>query len=156
MVELIEKLIMAKKRITQEILEQYNPKYGKVYVRGHVIDFSPSNIAHYLSYPHFSDIEGASLEEEADFDEVTKCGATFSNSIHTKTYWSKQVYQAAMASPSPLALIVESSEVTTSLDLLNQELSTLLGIEVVLWSNGVEDLKGFMIEQLVPRGALKS
>ncbi|KAI5653589.1 hypothetical protein M9H77_30776 [Catharanthus roseus] len=32
--------------------------YGQVYVRGHIIDFSPANIAHYLSCPHFSYIEG--------------------------------------------------------------------------------------------------
>ncbi|KAI5682014.1 hypothetical protein M9H77_03242 [Catharanthus roseus] len=46
--------------------------YGQVHVRGHVIDFSPANIAHYLNCPHFSDIEETGLEEEADFDKVTK------------------------------------------------------------------------------------
>ncbi|KAI5671851.1 hypothetical protein M9H77_12215 [Catharanthus roseus] len=46
--------------------------YGQVYVRGHVINFSPANIAHYLSCPHFSDIKGTGLEEETNFDEVTK------------------------------------------------------------------------------------
>ncbi|KAI5652593.1 hypothetical protein M9H77_29780 [Catharanthus roseus] len=43
-----------------------------VYVRGHVIDFSPANIANYISYPHYSDIEGTGLEEEGDYDELAK------------------------------------------------------------------------------------
>ncbi|KAI5667655.1 hypothetical protein M9H77_17508 [Catharanthus roseus] len=113
MVKLVDKPILAEKRITQESLEQYNvmelllgmgcveltlfskkynknlvkefyanltkefgnpesPTYGQVYVRGHVIDLSPLNIAYYLSCPIFSDIEGTGLEEDADFDEVTK------------------------------------------------------------------------------------
>ncbi|KAI5683325.1 hypothetical protein M9H77_04553 [Catharanthus roseus] len=46
--------------------------YGEVYVRGHVIDFSPANIIHYLSCLDYSDIEGTGLKEETDFDEVTK------------------------------------------------------------------------------------
>ncbi|KAI5653248.1 hypothetical protein M9H77_30435 [Catharanthus roseus] len=46
--------------------------YVQVYVRGHVIDFSPANIAHYLSCPHCSDIKGTGLEEEVEFGEVVK------------------------------------------------------------------------------------
>ncbi|KAI5668000.1 hypothetical protein M9H77_17853 [Catharanthus roseus] len=38
-----------------------SPTYSQVYVRGHINDFSPANIAHYLSCPYFSDIEGTSL-----------------------------------------------------------------------------------------------
>ncbi|KAI5667439.1 hypothetical protein M9H77_17292 [Catharanthus roseus] len=34
--------------------------------------YSSANIAHYISYPYYSDIKGTGLEEEADFDEVTK------------------------------------------------------------------------------------
>ncbi|KAI5672125.1 hypothetical protein M9H77_12489 [Catharanthus roseus] len=34
--------------------------------------FSPANIRHYLSCPHFSNIQGIGLEKEANFDEVTK------------------------------------------------------------------------------------
>ncbi|KAI5681790.1 hypothetical protein M9H77_03018 [Catharanthus roseus] len=33
--------------------------------------------------------------------------------------------------------------------------NTLLGIEVVLWFNSVEDLKGFKIKQFVPRESLE-
>ncbi|KAI5681703.1 hypothetical protein M9H77_02931 [Catharanthus roseus] len=189
MVELIDKPILAKKKITQEIMEQYKEFYanlieefghseslacGQVYVRGHVIDFSPANIAYYLNCPYYSDIEGTCLEEEVDFDEVAKgtrppgdakvcsswCGSTVSYSIHTRTYWSRWVYKAvvqdqsgSLSPPSPSA---DSLAVTTSLDFLNQQLSNLLGIEVVLLFNGVEDLKGFKVKQLVPRGALKS
>ncbi|KAI5654638.1 hypothetical protein M9H77_31825 [Catharanthus roseus] len=36
--------------------------------------------------------------------------------------------------------------------LLQTLLVQFLGIEVVLWVNGIEDLKGFKIKQLVPRG----
>ncbi|KAI5677841.1 hypothetical protein M9H77_08791 [Catharanthus roseus] len=83
MVELIDKPILAKKRITEESLDQYKVmelllRIGYVelalfvYVRGYIIDFSPANIIDYLSCSHYSDIEGTSLEEEVDLDEVTK------------------------------------------------------------------------------------
>ncbi|KAI5677376.1 hypothetical protein M9H77_08326 [Catharanthus roseus] len=58
--------------LTEEFGNPESPAYGQVYVRGNVINFSPTNIAHYLSCPHFSEIEGTGLEEEADFHEATK------------------------------------------------------------------------------------
>ncbi|KAI5653274.1 hypothetical protein M9H77_30461 [Catharanthus roseus] len=58
--------------LSEECGNLESPTYGQVYVRRHVIEFSPANIAHYLSCPYFSDIEGTCLEEKADFDEVTK------------------------------------------------------------------------------------
>ncbi|KAI5677363.1 hypothetical protein M9H77_08313 [Catharanthus roseus] len=187
MVELIDKPILAEKKITQESLEQYkipelllgmscefyenltkdfgnseSPAYGQVYTRGYLINLSLANIAHYLSCPHYNDIQGTGLEEEVDFDEVTKgtrplgdakvyrfwCGATVSYSIHTRTQYTK----VASLSPPPST---DSSTVTTNLDLLNQQLSSLLGIEVVLLFKGVEDLKGFKVKQLVPRASLE-
>ncbi|KAI5653206.1 hypothetical protein M9H77_30393 [Catharanthus roseus] len=84
--------------------------YGQVYVRGHVIYFSPANSAHYLSCTHFSDIEGTSLEEEADFDEVTK-----EEDQHMHCYLQKhpqvralnplvmpKIVAPSMVSPSPI------------------------------------------------------
>ncbi|KAI5672780.1 hypothetical protein M9H77_13144 [Catharanthus roseus] len=53
-----------------------SPAYGQVYVRGHVIDFSPANIARYLSCPLFSDIKGTGLKEEVDFNELPTTNVT--------------------------------------------------------------------------------
>ncbi|KAI5677193.1 hypothetical protein M9H77_08143 [Catharanthus roseus] len=58
--------------LTEEFGNSESPAYGQVYVRGHVIDFSPVNIAHYLSCPHYSDIEKTGLKEEVDFDETNR------------------------------------------------------------------------------------
>ncbi|KAI5650114.1 hypothetical protein M9H77_36119 [Catharanthus roseus] len=58
--------------LSEEFGNLENPAYGKVYIRGHVINLSPFSIEHYLSCPHLSDIEGTGVEEEVDFDEVTK------------------------------------------------------------------------------------
>ncbi|KAI5649718.1 hypothetical protein M9H77_35723 [Catharanthus roseus] len=58
--------------LAEEFGNPESPAYGQAYVSEHVIDFSPTNIAHYLSCPRYNDIEGTSLEEEIDFDEVTK------------------------------------------------------------------------------------
>ncbi|KAI5682205.1 hypothetical protein M9H77_03433 [Catharanthus roseus] len=58
--------------LTEEFGNPESPAYGQIYVRGHVIDFSPENIARYLSCPYYNDIEGTSLKKEADFDKVTK------------------------------------------------------------------------------------
>lgn len=58
--------------LTKEFDNSESLAYGQVYVRGHVIDFSPANIANYISYPHYSDIEGTGLEEEGDYDELAK------------------------------------------------------------------------------------
>ncbi|KAI5663781.1 hypothetical protein M9H77_23104 [Catharanthus roseus] len=75
-----------------------------------------------------------------------------------------------MALSSPPTPSVESSKVTTNLDLLNQQLSTIMAsrfcvnvtglitrarIEVMLLFDGVEDLKGFKIKKLVPKGSLE-
>ncbi|KAI5649911.1 hypothetical protein M9H77_35916 [Catharanthus roseus] len=177
MLELIEKPIWLRRRSFKKAWNKSSLCPGVC--EAHVIDFSPTNIAYYLNCPHNSDIEGTSLEEKVDLNEVAKgtrppgdtrdytswCGATVSNSIHTRTRCSRQVYKAAVnqkevvqhqsASLSPLPPNADSSAVTTSLDLLNQQLSSLLGIEVVLLFNKVEDLKGFKVKQLVPRGSLE-
>ncbi|KAI5668676.1 hypothetical protein M9H77_18529 [Catharanthus roseus] len=62
-----------------------SPAYGQVYVRGHIVDFSPANIAHNLCCPHFSDIEGTRLEEEVDFDEVIQVLTGESGAVWPKT-----------------------------------------------------------------------
>ncbi|KAI5649745.1 hypothetical protein M9H77_35750 [Catharanthus roseus] len=67
-----ERSIMLKEKEALDFGNFESLAYGQVYVREYVIDFSPANIAHYLSCLHSSDTEGASLEEEDDFDEVKK------------------------------------------------------------------------------------
>ncbi|KAI5680856.1 hypothetical protein M9H77_02083 [Catharanthus roseus] len=57
--------------LTEEFGNSESPAYGQVCVRGHVIDFSLANIAHYLSCPH-NNIEGTGLEEKVNFDEIAK------------------------------------------------------------------------------------
>ncbi|KAI5653486.1 hypothetical protein M9H77_30673 [Catharanthus roseus] len=85
--------------LTEEFCNPKSLAYGQVYVRGHVIYFSPANIAHYLSCPHYIDIEGTSLEEEADFDEVTKvltsdAGAVWSETNRLNSNSMKMPYRA--------------------------------------------------------------
>lgn len=46
--------------------------FGKVYVRGHIIDFSPTHIVNFLNCPHCTNIEGTGLAEDVDFDEVAE------------------------------------------------------------------------------------
>ncbi|KAI5672683.1 hypothetical protein M9H77_13047 [Catharanthus roseus] len=58
--------------LTKDFCNSESPAYGQVYVRRHVIDFSPTNITHYLSCPHYNDIEGTGLEEKVNFDGVAK------------------------------------------------------------------------------------
>lgn len=41
-------------------------------MRGHLIDFSSTNIVHFLSNPHYNNIKGTCLEEEVDFYEVAR------------------------------------------------------------------------------------
>ncbi|KAI5681450.1 hypothetical protein M9H77_02678 [Catharanthus roseus] len=171
MVELTRKQIMAEKRVSQGVLKQYKEfyanlsedlgnteslAYGQVYVRGHIIDFSPTNIAHYLKEVDFDEVVRGTQPSGDAKDYSSWYGASFSHSINTKTHWPREQTSARIASPSLPAFSVESSEITTIMDLLNQQLTTLLGIEVVLWFNGIEDLKGLKIKQLVLRGALKS
>lgn len=71
--------------LTEESSNLQSPAYGQLYVRGHVIDFSSTNIAHYLGYPHYSNIEGTGLEEETDFDELTKVLTGDAGAILPKT-----------------------------------------------------------------------
>ncbi|KAI5664185.1 hypothetical protein M9H77_23508 [Catharanthus roseus] len=148
--------------------------YGHMYMRRHVIDFLPANIAHYLSCPYYSDIEGIGLEEEVNFDEVVKVltgdvGAIWPKTNRLNSNLIKMPYRALfrvfcgnwlpttnllmwsptpstqghpgpvhstrqqsikkkhsnthVALPSPPPPSADSSEVSTSLDLLNQQLS---------------------------------
>ncbi|KAI5681106.1 hypothetical protein M9H77_02333 [Catharanthus roseus] len=71
--------------LNEEFGNPESPAYGQVYVRVYVIDFSPANIAHYLSCPHYSDLEGTGLEEEVDFDKVTKVLTSDEGPIWPKT-----------------------------------------------------------------------
>lgn len=68
-----------------------SPAYGQVYVRGHVIDLSPVNTAYYLISPHFSDIEGTRLDEDANFDEVDKVLTDDAESSGQKLTGSTQI-----------------------------------------------------------------
>ncbi|KAI5658093.1 hypothetical protein M9H77_26886 [Catharanthus roseus] len=62
--------------LSEEFGNPESPTYGQVYVRRYVIDFPPTNIAHYLSCSHFSDIRGNGLEEEVDFDKWSTTNVT--------------------------------------------------------------------------------
>ncbi|KAI5657401.1 hypothetical protein M9H77_26194 [Catharanthus roseus] len=78
-----------------------SPAYGQFYVSGHVIDFFLANIAHYLSCPRFSDIEGIGMEEEIDFDDVTKVlirdtGAVWPETNKLNSNLIKMTYRALL------------------------------------------------------------
>ncbi|KAI5662966.1 hypothetical protein M9H77_22289 [Catharanthus roseus] len=85
--------------LIEEIGNPKSPTYGQVYVKGHVIDFSLVNIAHYLSYPPYNVIEGTDLEEKADFDEVVKvligdAGAVWPETNRLNSNMMKMPYRA--------------------------------------------------------------
>lgn len=51
--------------LTIEIKDDESP-FGLAYVRVNVIAFSPANIAHFLSFPRYTDITGTVLERDVD------------------------------------------------------------------------------------------
>ncbi|KAI5667245.1 hypothetical protein M9H77_17098 [Catharanthus roseus] len=91
-----------------------------------------------------------------------------SNLIHTRTHWSRQVYQATVIQKE--AAEHQSCDIEVRLRkfesirkgqnpkynrTLREQKLELLGIEAVLRFNRVEDWKGFKIKYLVPRGSLE-
>ncbi|KAI5658570.1 hypothetical protein M9H77_27363 [Catharanthus roseus] len=158
-----------------------SPAYGQVYVRGHFIDFSPANVVHYLNCPHYSDIEGTGLKKEVDPDEVTTVlqsdeGAVWpeKNKIHSNLMriLYRALFRVFCGNQLPItnmpAILKERDHqlyafatkkkiniYTVIFKNIRQIDQKKTRIEVVLMFNGVEDLKGFKVKKLVPRGSLE-